>query len=109
LLAPATASAIGELSPLLYLNRCRGDCTITGGIDDARAMSSSLPCNGGASCGGGSCFCSGSAEGTYTIKEFENYLGQTGADADDEWNQLVQCVREVYSPYNVMVTDSLPD
>ena len=109
LLAPATAGAIGEVSPLLYLNRCRGGCTVTGGVDDARAMSSSLPCNGGASCGGGSCFCGGTAEGTYSIGEFENYLGQTGDEANDEWNELVQCLREVYSPYNIMITDTLAD
>jgi hypothetical protein len=109
LLAPAHAFAIGEVSNVLFLNRCRGTCTVIGGNDDARIMSSSIPCAGGASCGGGSCFCSGGGGGVnYTVDEFENYLGETGAAADAEWDMIVQCVREVYSPYNVMVTDVFP-
>jgi hypothetical protein len=55
LLAPAPAFAIGEVSNVLFLNRCRGTCTVIGGADDARIMSSSIPCAGGATCGGGSC------------------------------------------------------
>lgn len=109
LLLPATAGAAGEVSSLLYLNRCSGTCTIVGGTDDARAMASSLPCAGGASCAGGGCFCSGGSAGTYTIEEFENYLGETGTAADEEWAELVQCVREVYSPYNITITDVRPD
>ncbi len=108
LLAPAHAFAVGEVSPILYLNRCAGNCTVVGGVDDARSMQSSIPCSGGATCGGGGCTCNGGSSGTYVIEEFENYMGQTGAAADAEWNLIVQCVREVYSPYNVMVTDVLP-
>jgi len=108
LLVPGRAFALGEVSPLLYLNRCTNNCTINGGVDDARAMSSSIPCAAGASCGGGSCFCDGGPTGTYTVEEFQNYMGQTGAAADAEWNMIVQCVREVYSPYNVTVTDVFP-
>jgi hypothetical protein len=109
LLAPLPAFAIGEVSPVLFLNRCSGTCTVTGGIDDARIMSSSIPCAGGASCGGGSCFCpGGGGGGQFVVDEFENYVGQTGTAADAEWNMIVQCVRELYSPYNVMVTDVFP-
>ena len=103
---PVTASA--QLSGYLFLNRCRGGCTITGGADDARAMASSLPCNAGASCGGGNCFCSGSSAGTYMIDEFENAAGQTGDAANAEWAEVLKCVQEVYSPYNVNVVDALP-
>ena len=28
--------------------------------------------------------------------------------ADYEWSQIMQCLKEVYSPYNVMVTDQVP-
>ena len=108
LLIPAPAFAVGEVSPILVLNRCSGNCTINGGVDDARAMSSTLPCAGGATCGGGSCFCNGTNAGTYTIEEFKDWQGNIGTAADAEWNMIVQCVREVYSPFNVMVTDTLP-
>jgi hypothetical protein len=108
LLAPAQAFAIGEVSPILFLNRCQGGCIVNGGADDARAMASSIPCAGGANCGGGGCSCPGGGGGQmFTIQEFENNDGMTGAAADAEWALLVQCVREVYSPYNVMVTDTL--
>lgn len=107
LLAPATAAA-QEVSPVLFLNRCPGGCIVNGGPDDARALSSSIPCTGGASCGGGGCSCTGGAIGTFTISEFENAAGETGTAADAEWNAVVQCVREIYSPYNITVTDVLP-
>ena len=106
-LAPATAFA-QEVSPILYLNRCSGGCTINGGPDDARTMSSSIPCAGTVNCGGGGCSCSGTSAGTYTIEEFEDWQGNTCALADAEWNMIVQCVKEVYSPFNIMVTDQKP-
>jgi hypothetical protein len=39
------------------------------------------------------------------VGEFTNDQGQTGAAADDEWNQVMQCMKEVYSPYQVTITD----
>lgn len=108
LLAPALAGAAPSVSPILYLNRCRGGCTIYGGTDDARAGMSSLPCNGVVTCGNGSCSCQGQHTGAFTIDEFQDSAGNTGDAATPEWNQIVQCVREVYSPYNVEVTDVLP-
>ena len=108
LLAPALASADPVVSPILYLNRCRGGCTVHGGTDDARAGTSSLPCNGEVTCGNGSCSCQGDTAGTFTIEEFEDSAGNTGDLATPEWDQVVQCVREVYSPYNVEVTDVAP-
>jgi hypothetical protein len=82
-----------QISGTLYLERCKGGCTIKQGANDARAMSSSIPKTAG---------------GTYTISEYRNGAGQTGALADGEWNLLVQCMREVYSPFNVTVTDVKP-
>src|SRR5512140_2769692 len=47
--------------------------------------------------------------GQYTLGEFENDAGQTGANADAEWAEVVQCVRDIYSPYDLHVTDRLGD
>jgi MYXO-CTERM domain-containing protein len=75
----------------IYMNRCIGGCTVTNGADDARAMMSSI-----------------AGPGANTISEFENDTGQTGSAADAYWNLLVTCMQEVYSPFDVTVTDQLP-
>ena len=108
LVVPTPAAAETLASPYLFLNRCRGGCIVNGGFDDARTMSSSIPCSGTANCGGGGCQCTGGSAGTYVIEEFKDAAGNTGAAADAEWNAIVHCVREVYSPYNIMVVDSVP-
>jgi len=107
------SSAIAQaqvVSPVLYLNRCRNNCTIVGddNINDARAMKSTIPCAGGANCGGGGCSCAQGSQGNFTIEEFRDGNGNVGAAADAEWNAIVQCVKEVYSPYAITVTDVLP-
>lgn len=109
LLAPAAAHADEpQVSPILYLNRCRGGCTVHGGFDDARAMSSSIPCPGGANCAGGGCVCPSNPAGNYMIEEFKDSAGNTGVLADPEWAEVLKCVRELYSPYAIEVTDQLP-
>ncbi|MGE3457672.1 MAG: hypothetical protein AB7O24_21345 [Kofleriaceae bacterium] len=81
------------ISKIVYLERCSGDCTINKGtINDARTNTSTIP----------------QGTGPFTIPEYRNAMGQTGTDADAEWNAIVQCVREVYSPFNVVVTDQKP-
>jgi len=83
----------GLISKTLYLERCRGGCTVTGGsINNARTMTSAIPSPGSSN----------------PFPEFENHLGQTGVAADAEWNAIVACVREVYSWYDVAVTDVKP-
>jgi hypothetical protein len=129
--------------PVIYLNRCVGNCTVIGGgANDARSMMSSIP-----------------PAGNYTLHEFTNYAGQVGSagtcvggskdmmsctadaqcmgdtcnltagtctanasiactmdvecngvceTADADWAAVVQCMKEVYSPYAVTVTDVLP-
>jgi hypothetical protein len=80
------------LSRVIYLERCVGGCRVTGGdVNDARTLTSSIP-----------------SSGSYNITEFEDALGNRGATADTEWNMLVQCMREVYSPYDVEITDVKP-
>jgi hypothetical protein len=97
-------------SPYLYLNRCKGTCLVYGStINDGRTMKSTLPCSGGGgSCSGGSCNCPTGNAGTYTIEEFKDSSGNVGAFADPEWNAIVQCVRKIYSPYKITVTDQVP-
>jgi len=108
-LASPTTSHAQLASPYLYLNRCAGNCTVYGAtINDGRTMKSTLPCSGGGSCAGGSCTCPGTNLGTYTIEEFRDSNGNTGALADPEWNAIMDCVRKVYSPYKITVTDQLP-
>lgn len=80
------------ISRVIYLERCVGGCRVTGGnVNDARTLTSTIP-----------------SAGSYTITEFEDALGNRGAAANTEWNLLVQCMREVYSPYDVEITDQRP-
>ena len=96
-------------SPYIFVNRCVGGCTIRGaGIDDAAARTSTLPCSGGPNCSGGACSCQSSGTGTFTIGEFQSSTGQTGAAADAEWAAIMLCLKEVYSPYAVEVSDVRP-
>jgi hypothetical protein len=82
---PATSSHY------IYLNRCSGGCVVTGGADDASAMTSSIP-----------------TPGSHMMTEFENDVGSAGSAADAAWNALLTCVQEVYSPFGVTVSDQLP-
>lgn len=80
------------ISPTLFLNRCTGGCSIIGGaVNDARANTSTIPNPGR----------------TYTVGEFQEN-GQVGTAADAAWAAVLECVREVYSPYQVTVTDQRP-
>ena len=60
-------------SPFVYLNRCRGGCTVTGGnMNDARQQESSIP-----------------KPGTYTIQEFTNFMGSVGVNGNcDQGSKL---------------------
>jgi hypothetical protein len=85
------ATPAAQVSHTIYLNRCSGGCTVHMGVNDARSHTSSIPMTP-----------------TSMISEFHNDALQTGAAADAEWAQVVQCMKEVYSPYNVVVTDVKP-
>lgn len=81
-----------KISPYIYLNRCSGGCLVHGGqINDARTNTSAIP-----------------EAGDYNLSEYKDAAGMTGAMADAEWNAVVQCMKEVYSPFNVTVTDQKP-
>ena len=90
--APAVA-APGLVGNIIYMERCKNGCVLHKGVDDSRTLTSMIV----------------SGPGTdFPMGEFQNSLGQTGAAADAEWNALVKCVKEVYSPYNVVITDQKP-
>ncbi|CAN5896683.1 hypothetical protein BH11MYX2_BH11MYX2_26450 [soil metagenome] len=67
----------------VFVNRCVGGCTVHPGFDNAPLDTSLVP------------------NSTATLAE---YTGFTGT----EWADIVQCVREIYSPYNVSITDQRP-
>lgn len=71
-----------HVSKLIFLNRCAGGCTIYPGWDDARDNHSSI------------------ASEVSQITEFRH--------GDEVWDQVVQCVQEIYAPYDVTITDVDP-
>ena len=73
------------LSNIIFLNRCKGGCTLQGGqINDSRTNSSTIPGD----------------NAQHVLTEFNG--------DDTEWAAVVQCVKEMYSPYNVVITDVDP-
>ena len=77
---------------VLYLNRCTGSCTVVAdGTNDAVGQHTSIL-----------------AGGHYVIGEYVATNGMTGSGADAEWAQLVQCMKEVYSPYAITIVDQQP-
>ena len=86
------ARPISGISRTIYLERCQGGCDVRGGsVNDAENLISTIP-----------------NPGSYRLDEFRDTAGETGIAADAEWNQVVQCMKEVYSPFNVEVTDRKP-
>jgi len=69
-------------SQVIYLNNCGSGCTVKPGSTDATADTSEL---------------------VTQQAQFNEYAWMPG-----EWAQVVQCVKEVYSPFNVTVTDVRP-
>jgi len=81
-----------EVSNVLWLNRCKDDCMVMGGtINDARQHISTYI-----------------TPGPHIVTEYKNVNGEKGALADAEWNAVVQCIKEIYSPFNIVVTDQKP-
>ena len=108
-LASASAFADAPVQQTLYINRCVGGCTVMGGAtDDASTHQSTIPCGGTVVQMTGGFQCVNNVPKTYTVGEYQNNAGEIGAAADAEFEQVMECVREVYSPYNVIVTDQKP-
>ncbi len=76
------AEAGTEISKIIFLNRCRGGCTISPGGNDARTQKSNIVTK------------------TVTLSEF--------AYDDATWNAVVNCVKELYAPFDVEITDVNP-
>jgi MYXO-CTERM domain-containing protein len=94
---PAPTEHVGNVSHIIYLERCKGGCVMHAGADDARGYTSSIPDP------------TASAPGPdYAITEFENEAGDVGEAADADWAKVLQCVQQVYSPFDVTVTDQKP-
>jgi hypothetical protein len=82
---PATPHA--PISNIIFLNRCAGGCTFTqGNASDARTNLTILG--------------TGPVGTPYALPEFPY--------GDAVWNEIVACVREIYAPYDAVVTDVDP-
>ncbi len=93
---PAQAPVAGwspraQVAQRIYVERCVGGCTLRMGVTDARTNTTMLL-----------------QTATATVSEFASRAGRTGAAADAEWDAIVQCMKDVYSPYDVEVTDVRP-
>lgn len=75
--------AFTHISNVIYLNRCAGGgCTVRPGNDDSHANTSSI------------------ATQQTLLTEWPH--------GDEKWNTLVQCVRDLYAPFNIQITDVDP-
>lgn len=86
---PVPPAAHGDVSKIIFVNPCRGGCTFTkstNGVSDAITNQTWL---GSAPLGS-----------TITISEF--------AHSQEVWDETIACIRDVYSPYGVTVTDIDP-
>ena len=80
--APAPGQVRTLTGQTLFLNKCEGGCMVKPGVDNASTDTSEL---------------------TATAALLPEFAWQAG-----EWEAIVRCVKEVYSPYNVVVTDTRP-
>jgi hypothetical protein len=78
----ADAAAAEHISPIIFINRCLGGCTLTPGLNDARFNTSSL------------------VSSTTMIGEFPY--------SEDVYQEVVECVRDVYGPYAVQIVTEDP-
>ncbi len=69
-------------SNIIFLNRCVGGCTINPGFGDSRENTSSI------------------LGGTAFISEFSH--------DDETWDEMVRCVKLVYEPFDIQITDVDP-
>ncbi len=81
---PAPPDGVAEAvnSHVVYLNPCWGGCTISPGFEDSTTDHSSI------------------INSTANMSQFN--AGQAA------WDQVVQCVKNMYAPFNVQITDQDP-
>lgn len=76
-----------QISPIIFLNRCVGGCTIyAASVNSAANQQSTIP---------------QTADGTPVMIPAFPW-------DDATWNTMLQCVKEVYSPFNVQIVDVDP-
>lgn len=91
--SPTPTDPLASISHVIVLDRCTGGCRVTkANPNNAQMMQSTIP----------------QGAGPFMLDEFKNAMGLSGAAADAEWAALVKCVREVYSQFDVVVTETRP-
>ncbi len=90
---PATDVSHAAPAHVLVLERCRGGCNLQKSTtNNAQGLQSTIP----------------QGAGPFTIGEFANSAGLTGVAADAEWAAVLTCVQQVYSDFDINVTDVKP-
>lgn len=88
---PDVNEAPGDISNVLFVNRCVGGCEmIKSETNNSQTYESSI-CDADGNDPLGT---------TYTVQEFGH--------GDQAWEDLMSCIRQVYAPYDVVVTDEEP-
>lgn len=82
ILPHAGTTALANISHKLFVNRCVGGCNVSPGQDDSRTNRSSI------------------ADSAVTLSAF--------AAGDTKWNDLVECVKQTFIPFNVEVVTADP-
>jgi hypothetical protein len=80
-LAPDARGA-PRISNILFVNRCPGNCLLTPGVNDARLDTSTV------------------IDETTQVSEFEH--------SDEVFDQVIECLRDVYAPYDVDIVTEDP-
>jgi MYXO-CTERM domain-containing protein len=73
-------------SNVIFLNRCIGGCVIQPGFDDSRTNTSSV------------------VAGTHGTTAFISEYNRS----EEEWQQLMDCVKRTYEPFDIVITDVDP-
>ncbi len=80
---PRPGDAAALVSPIIYLNRCTGGCTLKTGSDDDAVMNTTPL-----------------VEADTTLSAFTH--------GEQAWQDLLTCMREIFSPFDVQITDVRP-
>ncbi len=77
--APEGSIALAPISHTLFINKCTGGCTVSPGQNDSRTNKSSIPSS------------------TVTLSSWNTIY------TDAKWDQLIDCVKQTFIPFNVDV------
>ena len=83
-IVPTTGIAAGSVPRVLVLDRCAAGCLVKTGPNDALNGSSNIPMG----------------TGDHTVSPY--------AFGDAEWDAVVACVSQVYSPYDITIAQAIP-